>query len=128
MNKQSVISLLRKAKQPLSQSCGVKQLGLFGSTVRESNTESSDVDILIDFEDDKETYSNFLLACEILEKLFDRLKVDIVTLKGLSPFIGQQILKEENHGADTCITWGLSWGACALSASRRPVWSEGFVG
>lgn len=34
----------------------------------------------------------------------------------------------ENHGADTCITWGLSWGACALSASRRPVWSEGFVG
>ena len=95
MNKQSVISLLRKAKQPLSQSCGVKQLGLFGSTVRESNTESSD--ILIDFEDDKETYSNFLLACEILEKLFDRLKVDIVTLKGLSPFIGQQILKEVEY-------------------------------
>ena len=93
MNKQSVISLLRKAKQPLSQSCGVKQLGLFGSTVRESNTESSDVDILIDFE----TYSNFLLACEILEKLFDRLKVDIVTLKGLSPFIGQQILKEVEY-------------------------------
>ena len=92
MNKQSVISLLRKAKQPLSQSCGVKQLGLFGSTVRESNTESSDVDILIDFEDDKETYSNFLLACEILEKLFD-----IVTLKGLSPFIGQQILKEVEY-------------------------------
>ena len=97
MNKQSVISLLRKAKQPLSQSCGVKQLGLFGSTVRESNTESSDVDILIDFEDDKETYSNVLLACEILEKLFDRLKVDIVTLKGLSPFIGQQILKEVEY-------------------------------
>ena len=97
MNKQSVISLLRKAKQPLSQSCGVKQLGLFGSTVRESNTESSDVDILIDFEDDKETYSNFLLACEILEKLFDRLKVDIVTLKGLIPFIGQQILKEVEY-------------------------------
>ena len=72
MNKQSVISLLRKAKQPLSQSCGVKQL-------------------------DKETYSNFLLACEILEKLFDRLKVDIVTLKGLSPFIGQQILKEVEY-------------------------------
>ncbi len=45
----------------------------------------------------KETYSNFLLACEILEKLFDRLKVDIVTLKGLSPFIGQQILKEVEY-------------------------------
>lgn len=55
------------------------------------------MDILIDFEDDKETYSNFLLACEILEKLFDRLKVDIVTLKGLSPFIGQQILKEVEY-------------------------------
>ena len=59
MNKQSVISLLRKAKQPLSQSCGVKQLGLFGSTVRESNTESSDVDILIDFEDDQRELFQF---------------------------------------------------------------------
>ena len=46
MNKQSVISLLRKAKQPLSQSCGVKQLGLFGSTVRESNTECGYIDRL----------------------------------------------------------------------------------
>ena len=59
MNKQSVISLLRKAKQPLSQSCGVKQLGLFGSTVRESNTESCDVDILIDFEDDQRDLFQF---------------------------------------------------------------------
>jgi predicted nucleotidyltransferase len=93
MNKQSVISLLLKAKQPLFQNCGVKQLGLFGSTVRGSNTESSDVDILIDFEDDKETYSNFLMACEV----FDRLKVDIVTRKGLSPFISQQVLKEVEY-------------------------------
>ena len=100
MNKQSVISLLRKAKQPLSQSCGVKQLGLFGSTVRESNTESSDVDILIDFEDDKETYSNFLLPCEILEKPFDRLKVATVTLKALSPVIGQQTSKEVEYVYD----------------------------
>ncbi len=61
MNKQSVISLLRKAKQPLSQSCGVKAVGAFLALLFvESNTESSDVDILIDFEDDKETYSNFL--------------------------------------------------------------------
>jgi len=97
MNKQSVISLLLKAKQPLFQNCGVKQLGLFGSTVRGSNTEMSDVDILIDFEDDKETYSNFLMACEVLERLFDRLKVDIVTRKGLSPFISQQVLKEVEY-------------------------------
>ena len=55
------------------------------------------MDILIDFEDDKETYSNFLMACEVLERLFDRLKVDIVTRKGLSPFISQQVLKEVEY-------------------------------
>ena len=70
MNKQSVISLLRKAKQPLSQSCGVKQLGLFGSTVRESNTESSDVDILIDFEDDQRDLFQFPFGLRDIREAF----------------------------------------------------------
>lgn len=38
-----------------------------------------------------------LMACEVLERLFDRLKVDIVTRKGLSPFISQQVLKEVEY-------------------------------
>jgi len=42
-------------KGPLS-TYGVTQLGLFGSTVRGENTRGSDIDILLDFASDKETY------------------------------------------------------------------------
>lgn len=35
-----------------------------------------------------------MAVCEMLENLFKRQKLDIVTVKGLSPYIGQQILNE----------------------------------
>ena len=49
---------------------GVSQLGLFGSTVRGENTRKSDIDILIDFNADQETYLNFINACSILQSAF----------------------------------------------------------
>ena len=73
------------------------QLGLFGSTVRGENTPSSDIDVLIDFMDGKETYVNFMSACQILEDGFDGTKVDVVTKKGLSPYIGKTILNEVEY-------------------------------
>ncbi len=76
---------------------GVSQLGLFGSTVRGENTPNSDIDILLDFESGKETYLNFISACQILEDNFKRHKVDVVTRKGLSPYIGQTILREVEY-------------------------------
>ena len=73
---------------------GVSQLGLFGSTVRGENTRKSDIDILIDFNADQETYLNFIDACSILQSAFGKAKLDVVTKKGLSPYIGETILKE----------------------------------
>lgn len=76
---------------------GVIKLGLFGSTVREENTPQSNIDILIDFQPEKETFQNFMAVCEILENFFKKHKVDIVTYKGLSPFISERILKEVEY-------------------------------
>lgn len=76
---------------------GISKMGLFGSTVRRENTSQSDVDILIDFHDGKETFSNFMSVCELLEKSFGDTKVDVVTLKGLSPYIGKQILSKVEY-------------------------------
>lgn len=42
----------------------------------------------------QETYQNYMTVCEILENRFKRQKIDVVTVKGLSPYIGQQILNE----------------------------------
>lgn len=76
---------------------GVSQLGLFGSTVRGENKVGSDIDILIDFADNQETYYNYMQACGILENSFKRNKLDVVTKKGLSPYIGDTILKEVEY-------------------------------
>ena len=96
MNKKSVLNRLSALKLPL-MAVGVSQLGLFGSTVRGENTRNSDIDILIDFNAGQETYLNFIGACNILQDAFGKIKLDIVTKKGLSPYIGETILKEVEY-------------------------------
>ena len=93
MNKNTVLKRLTALKVPL-MAVGVSQLGLFGSTVRGENTPKSDIDILIDFNADQETYLNFIDACTILQNAFGKIKLDVVTKKGLSPYIGETILNE----------------------------------
>ena len=83
-------------KTPL-MAVGVCQLGLFGSTVRGENTPKSDIDILIDFNAGQETYLNFIDACNILQDAFGKIKLDVVTKKGLSPYIGETILNEVEY-------------------------------
>ena len=83
-------------KTPL-MAVGVCQLGLFGSTVRGENTPKSDIDILIDFNAGQETYHNFMYACTILQEGFGKTKLDVVTKNGLSPYIGESILKEVEY-------------------------------
>ena len=96
MKKKSVIRRLASLKSLLN-AVGVIQLGLFGSTVRDENTSKSDIDILLDFNVGQETYHNFMYACRILEDNFKHSKLDVVTRKGLSPYIGQSILKEVEY-------------------------------
>ena len=83
MRKVTAIRRLRSLKGPLS-TFGVTQLGLFGSTVRGENTRGSDIDILLDFASDKETYQNFLDACQMLQDSFKRDKIDVRCLTGPS--------------------------------------------
>lgn len=96
MKKNTVLKRLQTVKGQLSV-VGVSRLGLFGSTVRGENTHGSDIDILLDFNSGQETYMNFLVACQILENSFKRDKIDVVTRKGLSPYIGQSILREVEY-------------------------------
>lgn len=93
MKRERVLKRLQSLKDSLGE-VGVTRLGLFGSTVRDENTSRSDIDILLDFGAGCETYVNFLAACHILEDNFKRNKVDVVTCKGLSPYIGETIMKE----------------------------------
>lgn len=96
MNKKTVIKRLSSLKTPL-MAVGVCQLGLFGSTVRGENTPKSDIDILIDFNAGEETYLNYINACNLLQDAFGKIKLDVVTKNGLSPYIGEAILNEVEY-------------------------------
>ena len=63
MKKKTVIKRLQSLKSQL-RLVGVIRLGLFGSTVRGENTAKSDIDILLDFNAEQETYPNFLSEVE----------------------------------------------------------------
>ena len=96
LQKNEILQTLRQLKGSLFQ-YGVSSIGLFGSSLREDVRGDSDIDILIDFFNDKETYQNFISTCELLESALEDQKLDIVTVKGLSPYIGKNILKEVEY-------------------------------
>jgi len=95
-NKEYILSEIKQHKREL-QELGIVRIGLFGSYVREEQSENSDIDILIEFEPEKENFDNYMSVYDLLENLFRNEKVEIVTKNGLSPYIGTQILKEVKY-------------------------------
>ena len=96
MKRTYVLNKLSMLKGKLSD-YGVSSIGLFGSTVRNENGQDSDIDILVDFSDGKETYDNLMSVCDLLQSTFKRSKLDVVTKKGLSPYIKSVILNETRY-------------------------------
>jgi len=93
--KERVLSLIEEHKEKL-RALGVKKLGLFGSFVYEGHHAESDMDLLVEFEQDKKTFDNFIELSFFLEDLFQR-RVELVTPEGLSPYIGPHIMNEVEY-------------------------------
>jgi predicted nucleotidyltransferase len=91
--KENIITALRSNKAVLSK-LGVQTIGLFGSYARNEQSDNSDVDLLIDFEPEKETFDNYMAVYDLFESIFQNEKIEVVTKNGLSPYIGPKILKE----------------------------------
>ncbi|MFO7791073.1 MAG: nucleotidyltransferase family protein [Bacteroidota bacterium] len=95
-NKEYILSSI-KSKETEFSIYGIKSIGLFGSYARDEQSEDSDIDILIDFEPEKENFDNYMAVYDIIEKLFKNQRVEIVTKNGLSPYIGPKILNEVKY-------------------------------
>ena len=93
MNAKRQFYRLLEENEDTIRSCGVSRLGLFGSIVREEETKTSDIDILVEFHTGKKNYDNFINLCYFLEDSLKR-KVDLLTPEGISPIIKQSIEKE----------------------------------
>jgi hypothetical protein len=69
-------------------------IGLLGSYLSNEQSEKSDIDLLIDFEPEKENFDNYMAVYDLFEGLFKNEKIEIVTKNGLSKYIGPKILKD----------------------------------
>lgn len=95
MNKQQALHLLTANKAVLTERFGVRDLALFGSTVRDAATPGSDVDVLVTF-DGPATSSRYFGVQFYLEDVLG-CPVDLVTDKALRPELRPFIEREAVH-------------------------------
>ena len=87
-------SILKKHEHILKEKYAVLEIGIFGSYVKDKARKDSDLDILVDFQDDADM--SLLEFIELENYLTDLLgiKVDLVMKDALKPRIGKHILNE----------------------------------
>jgi hypothetical protein len=94
LNLERITNILKEHKEELKEKYGVKEMGVFGSYVRGEYKEKSDLDILVEFEEDaKIGLLKFVNMENYLSELIG-VKADLVEKSELKPRIGKHILKE----------------------------------
>ena len=96
LNRNIIISRLVRNEKNIKK-FGVIKVGLFGSFQVGQENEDSDIDILVEFQKDKNNYDNFINLCFLMDELFLGRKVEVVTKNSLSPYIGPKILQQVEY-------------------------------
>ena len=94
ITKKDILATLRELKPSLYNNYSVKEIGLFGSFYDETNSEESDIDLLVVLE--RPIGWKFFSLELYLEKIFNR-KIDLVTKNSLKDQIKENILKQINY-------------------------------
>ena len=87
------IELLKGHENAIRERYHVRRIGVFGSFARGEGKEGSDIDVLIELEEEYETFDNYMDLKYFLEDMFGR-KVDLVTVDTLRPQLKDAILRE----------------------------------
>ncbi|MCJ7459260.1 MAG: nucleotidyltransferase family protein [candidate division Zixibacteria bacterium] len=88
-----LVSILKKHNADLRNKFKMKEIGVFGSYVREEQKRSSDVDILVEFEPGYKTFDRYMELKFFLEEIIGS-KVDLVIKTAIRDEIKSRILSE----------------------------------
>jgi predicted nucleotidyltransferase len=80
LTKEKITKVLQESYPYLASEYGVKRIGLFGSYAKDTSTETSDVDIVVEF--DRPIGFRFAEFAEYLESLLGK-RVDVLTPAGI---------------------------------------------
>jgi len=98
LTKEKILRKIEENEEEIKR-YGVKRIGLFGSYIRNEQKEKSDVDILVEFEEGKKTFDNYMNLAFFLEDLFN-CKVDLVIAESIKPLLKPYILSEVEYATD----------------------------
>ncbi len=92
MEKQDILKTLKLAKSEAKEKYKAEIRGVFGSYARGESHRSSDVDVLVDFEESADLLDLVGLALFLEEQL--KCKVDVVPLEDIRQELKESILQE----------------------------------
>ena len=90
---QEIIQILKEHQEELRETYKVKHLKVFGSYAKGEQTEDSDLDLMVSFEETP-TLLMFIGLKEYLEGITG-VEVDLVTEDGISPYVKPYINEVE---------------------------------
>jgi predicted nucleotidyltransferase len=93
MRRSDILQTLRQNRDELAQRHGIRSLALFGSAARDEATESSDVDLLVEFDRPVGLF-HLIGAQQYLERLLGVRKVDLVLRHSVIDELRDDILHE----------------------------------
>ena len=95
-NLKTIKEKLKASMSVLQKRFFVKEIGVFGSFTAGTQKESSDIDILVSFENGHNDYFNYSRCKDYLEKMLSR-NIDLVPKNALKTEIKDNILKEVSY-------------------------------
>ncbi len=95
MTRDDILKMVSENETRLRE-LSVRELALFGSFVRGEQTEDSDIDFLVEF--DETTFRHYFDTKNLLEALFGR-KVDLVIKSNIKARLRERILSEAVRAA-----------------------------
>ena len=87
---EEIVAYLKNNKMFFYDEFGVTQIGIFGSFIRDEQTRSSDIDIVVEIEKSRKNIHTFLQLKRFLEKELAR-KIDIGFEHSLKTIIREKI-------------------------------------
>lgn len=91
-SKEEILAILKKLKNELKSNYKIKNIGLFGSYVNNKQKEASDIDILVEFEENADLFHYIGLSL-FLEEYFNK-NVDVISKFALKEELREHILQE----------------------------------
>jgi len=96
LSQQEILEILSRDLNKWKDQYGVKRIALFGSYSRDDQRNSSDIDLLVEFDEKAMIFDNYMNLKFNLEDLFQK-PVDLVILDDIKPALKPSILRSAKY-------------------------------